>query len=306
MASFIAWYYYPFGLTMAGISSEAAGELKNKYKYNGIELDNDLELNLYETPLRGLDAQTGRWWQVDPLTDKMEMWSPYTSNYDNPIRYADLRGDEPCCEGFLKAAGDWLVNQTIFGLVKNTGQTIKAVAAGDKQAIGGLISYTGSKTVEGVNVFKNGTTEQKQAFVTTTSLDIAAAVVLSKVPIGEGVSSSKSTGTTLFRAVSDAEKVDMGANGVRVKAGGYETGKLFATTAQDAAQYGKSNFGLDGIPNTVVKVQVPNSVMKTATTLEADGMKAVSIPANQLPKVTPLGPLNYSPKPRNPFNITGW
>ena len=97
-------HYYPFGLTMAGISSKAAGMVENKKKYNGIEFENDLELNVYDAQFRELDAQTGRWWQIDPKTDEMYMWSTYASNFDNPIRYQDPLGDEPngnCC-------GEWL------------------------------------------------------------------------------------------------------------------------------------------------------------------------------------------------------
>jgi RHS repeat-associated protein len=58
--------HYPFGLTMAGISSRAAGKLENKYKYNGIEFENDLDLNVYDANLREPDPQIGRWWQIDP------------------------------------------------------------------------------------------------------------------------------------------------------------------------------------------------------------------------------------------------
>lgn len=100
-------HYYPFGLTMAGISSTALKHLYviNKKKYNGIEFEGDVGLNIYDAELRELDPQMGRWWQIDPKTEDMEMWSPYASNYDNPIRYKDPLGDEgdECCEGLKNA-----------------------------------------------------------------------------------------------------------------------------------------------------------------------------------------------------------
>ncbi|MDR2123177.1 MAG: RHS repeat-associated core domain-containing protein [Flavobacteriaceae bacterium] len=100
--------------------------------------------------------------------------------------------------------------------------------------------------------------------------------------------------TTIYRAVSQAEVDDIAKFGLRMKSGGYETGKLFAPTLQEATQFGKYNFGLDGIPNTIMKVRVPNSVLNGATKFGADGMNAISIPANQL-HLLKAKPLNYSP-----------
>jgi RHS repeat-associated protein len=62
-------HYYPYGLTMSGISSKALGKLENRYKYNGIEFNSDLDLYSYEAQYRNLDPQIGRWWQVDPKPD---------------------------------------------------------------------------------------------------------------------------------------------------------------------------------------------------------------------------------------------
>jgi RHS repeat-associated protein len=91
-------HYYPFGLTMAGISSPALkGQQypENKKRYNGIEFNAALDLNEYDAFYRTLDPQTGRWKQPDPKADKMEAWSPYVSNFNNPVRYSDFLGDQP-------------------------------------------------------------------------------------------------------------------------------------------------------------------------------------------------------------------
>ncbi|MFT3750325.1 MAG: DUF6443 domain-containing protein [Agriterribacter sp.] len=85
-------HYYPFGLTMAGISSKALnGIAENKFKYNGIEQNNDFDLNMYDAHYRNLDPQIGRWWQIDPKPT--DMFSPYAAMANNPIRYSDPLGD---------------------------------------------------------------------------------------------------------------------------------------------------------------------------------------------------------------------
>lgn len=97
---------------MAGISSKALnGAVENKKKYNGIDWENEFDIAVYDAYYRELDPQTGRWWQIDPKIENMEAWSPYASNFDNPITYSDPLGDEPEGDdppkrGFLSKAAD--------------------------------------------------------------------------------------------------------------------------------------------------------------------------------------------------------
>ncbi|MGO4291516.1 DUF6443 domain-containing protein [Chitinophaga sp. RAB17] len=128
-------HYYPFGLTMAGISANAlkgANYAENRKKYNGIEYTNELDLDIYDAQLRNLDPQIGRWNQIDPKIENMEAWSPYASNYDNPIRYNDFLGDEgedPNKKGFFNGvkAGFTGFFRNAGNAIANPGQTVKAM-----------------------------------------------------------------------------------------------------------------------------------------------------------------------------------
>ena len=89
-------HYYVFGLTMAGISSKAAGKLENRHKFNnGTELTNDFDINLYETPHRGYEPQIARFWQIDEFGEVFEEWSPFVFGLNNPIGFNDPEGLEP-------------------------------------------------------------------------------------------------------------------------------------------------------------------------------------------------------------------
>ncbi|WP_157305820.1 DUF6443 domain-containing protein [Chitinophaga tropicalis] len=87
-------HYYPFGLTMAGISANALkGEdyFENRLKFNGIEHTTELDMNQYDAFYRTLGPQIGRWWQIDPKPN-VEM-SPYAMMENNPISNFDPLGD---------------------------------------------------------------------------------------------------------------------------------------------------------------------------------------------------------------------
>ena len=102
-------HYYPFVLTMAGISTRAfqytspnCGFPGNKKGFNGNEIQNNEFsagscLEMYDFNVRTYDQPIGRFIQIDPLSEEgdQESLTPYQFSGNNPSTFNDPEGKCP-------------------------------------------------------------------------------------------------------------------------------------------------------------------------------------------------------------------
>ncbi|MCW3111466.1 MAG: repeat-associated core domain protein [Segetibacter sp.] len=141
-------HYYPFGLTMSGISSKAAGIIQNKDKtFQGQRFDDDFGLNWVQFKWRNHDPQIGRFIEIDPLSEKYVYNSTYAFSENKVTSHVELEGLESV-----------FFNQ-LWGQVKSE---FSQTAAKIDQTISHLFSistYIPNKTVSaGPVTVTNGTT----------------------------------------------------------------------------------------------------------------------------------------------------
>lgn len=98
-------HYYPFGLTMHGISSKALafGDPENKKnKFQNQELNDDFGINYYEFKYRNHDPQIGRFIQIDPLSSEYVHNSTYAFSENKVTNHVELEGLEATPAGYLQ------------------------------------------------------------------------------------------------------------------------------------------------------------------------------------------------------------
>ena len=291
-------------------------------RFQSTDHETDLETGYNNRNARWYDDESFQFLQVDPVSDVYPSLTPYNYVGRNPIlkidptgmyeTQADAEANRQSAmrlgykvDDVYKSGDEYVFNfsgveMAEFATAKSRDfvEAVRDLNSPPKDAISKALGYDRLFEQTRLNEVSGGYTSKSNGGLAEPPLS-----TFDLITLGQGGKSlfnmyatwqaSKNGSTILYRAVSKAELDDIAANGVR-NSSGYETGKLFATSLDDAARFGKNNFKFDGVENFIIKVKVPNSVYNNAFKFETDLMKAISIPSEHLKHLNAT-PLNYYP-----------
>ncbi|GAA3614591.1 DUF6443 domain-containing protein [Flavivirga amylovorans] len=178
--------YYPFGLKHKGYNNVVNSSNKAlDFKYNGVELEESLGLNLYEMELRQYDPAIGRWTGIDPVTHYT--MSPYVAFDNNPIYWSDPSGADSFkynwdTEQYEQYDDDGkLINDNAsydaaikWAESQNSGDNDEPTNVSDSDATGPSLALIGAGGLEGYQA-----ATATEAVVTTTEAAVATGTGMS-------------------------------------------------------------------------------------------------------------------------------
>ncbi|RFM33054.1 DUF6443 domain-containing protein [Chitinophaga silvisoli] len=195
-------HYYPYGLTMAGISSNMMNNTykENKYKFNGVQLENKefsdgSGLEMYDMFYRKMDPQIGRWWQIDPRPD--ERFSPYAAMACNPVKFADPMGDTTwlfSSQGnYLGVIYDDLPNEVHFLNVPSTTKPMAKPYFYNKQVANFVgrrmreisVAFMGAKSAASLKAIEAFSESKNKEIAFVGKVDANKEIIFTPLPIDE-------------------------------------------------------------------------------------------------------------------------
>lgn len=168
-------HYYPFGLTMHGISSKALayGDPENKRnKFQNQELTDDFGINYYEFKYRNHDPQIGRFVQIDPLSDKYPHNSTYAFSENKVTNHFELEGLESMWSFFktLTNSAGIRENNTFGSFTGGVAKEFK-----NPQTYAGAVDVLGQVTGAALIILMTDGTMTGSSTVEVSALDVSLA-----------------------------------------------------------------------------------------------------------------------------------
>ncbi|WP_286757067.1 RHS repeat-associated core domain-containing protein [Roseivirga sp. UBA838] len=259
-------HYYPFGMNIQALSSNAPLSKPNQFKYNGKELNEEFDLGLYDYGWRMYDPVLGRWNGIDRKAEDYYSLSPYNYVSNNPVIFIDPNGE--------------FIGTLIGGVVGGIVGGVKAAIKGESIARGAVEgAITGAITGAAIDL-------------TVATGGTAGAVILAGAAGGGlggalgdlagQVTENLMAGQGLEKAVTNVNfdnTLDKAADGAMAGAIGGAAGVVVAKVGQAAVQSTSAtqkimSANITETAETLSKMGANTSTIQTATSKITGGMGA--------------------------------
>ncbi|WP_167342232.1 RHS repeat-associated core domain-containing protein [Nonlabens sp. SY33080] len=122
--------YYPFGLEHKGYNNvvQNSNSTASKFKFQGVEHEEALGLDLYEMDWKSYDPALGRFITIDPMAEERNWLTPYNFVQNNPILRVDPSGlldddgevddivEEGIANGFIHTKRNYKKRNNVFNV----------------------------------------------------------------------------------------------------------------------------------------------------------------------------------------------
>ncbi len=233
-------HYYPFGLTMAGISSKIwkVNYYSNKKGFVFQEFEEDFGVKNIFFKYRNQDPQIGRFLQVDPISEKYPFNSIYAYAENKPIDGIDLEGLE-----FFRTVGNIIRDPANTGMYIGVYIAIKKAEYNESMnATGRLVTGTsevpstpGPPQIQNTQASLNKLNDINKASKPLVDAYEVTANLASLTPVGEAGAAANTS-----KAIIKILKQDFGAIGLNFE--GAASKSFLLTNPSFTESFSNSNY----------------------------------------------------------------